>query len=203
MSNLNVQKKVVSIDTKTEMVIDWDKTGASLSFDIEKGRFLTLKPEVVEKLSSDNQIRYRMAQEYAVQVDGDDADDEIARLFSTTPSYAGASARMQVLNPDPKMEYAFTGVDGLENMRGLGYEVVQNSVKTGQNPQGKGVTKFMSNGKVDLVMMQISKEKHEKLMAKNHDGIQNFMDGQTAAATRSIDGTTAGSTMVDDYNPMT
>lgn len=186
MSDAKVQSVKVSVDTKVEQIIECDKAGVKLQFECERGRFQELKPEIVKSLSSANQERYAMAREMFLEQPTDAWEDEVAALVNSQPTYANATERLTVLNKDPNFEYEFAAADGIQNEMARGWEVVNGGVKTGQNPSGKGITKTMSNGKPELVLMRIPKVKHEQLMAKHHEGIEGFMNGTTAEQAAKV-----------------
>ena len=162
VSKGNKQKTFpVHIDTPIEDVVNSDKEGKKLEFDVD--RFKKLSDRVVSFLSDRNKVIYRSAyQEFCELQEGEYKPSAV----KIQPVSMDPLARMEVHNKDPHYEYAFMRADEKNAWIRDGKEVVtihNDNVITASSDNGEGIHKIGTTGDTELILMR---EPRQQWMAR-------------------------------------
>ena len=156
----------VNKDTKVEKLVEKDKAGATLFFDINPDNFTELSEEVVKGLSTENRKAYRIAEENVKKmVESDDMNDPPFEAFSINPEYATATAQMHVEGIDrKKWHLSFKRPDEVGRCMAQGYSfVMKGGAKNFFNADKTGRIIIGTAEKVEMYLMKLPIEKYNAL----------------------------------------
>jgi len=157
----------IDIDTPMEKVVELDNNGVELEFDHHPEKFLRLPSDVTRELSYNNKQRYFVSKGMAEETLDLSAYDQ--RMFKPEPGRAMATDRLEVLNKDPNFHYCWKRPDELQHCKMDGYVIADDrQLGTFHGDVGSART-VGADGKTELVLMKLPKEKYQQQRAANKE----------------------------------
>lgn len=171
----------VGVDCKVEDVLQWDSEGRDLKFEEGEGRFLQLSPDQVRQLSSENKVKYLLAEnQHAYDVS--QKDEPEAAPLRVSMRLAPAGRRMHVEYPEgyrDKWHTCWKRPDEMMMAEYDGYEIVKSEeVKTpGGSKRPGGMHVIGVAGEDEQVLMKKPKKQHDAEMAERKRARRERVDG--------------------------
>ena len=200
------KKVYISVDTDLNSVVDWTENGYDMRFTDGKGGskgFLELPTEIYRDLPLEAKERYLMAKEismgHSVIETATEGLQDWKREFNITPG--DPSAKLQVLNKDPKFDYQWSNMQRIGRRQSEGFEIdTDPKIRTydqAESEIGKEVAKTVGGHKAsEYVLMRRRREisrAAKDAMAKRYDAKitkakEGFREGvEKIGAAASID----------------
>ncbi len=174
---INIEKKVISLDTSPESIAKWDLEGIIFEFDFEE--FLDLSDEMVAALGHINKRNYFVAKTIAdklkeqekereegergpvgeLEVVGAKKDKLEFNLIGGT-----ATAKTQVTGGRKETHYCLKLPEQLSESLDAGYSFVDSSdpVKTPGMTKVAGTRRISSHGEDELILMKIPEKRYQE-----------------------------------------
>lgn len=167
-SEKSTQKMNVISSTSVETVLDLDSKGVELYFG-SKEDFLVLDDASIRALSRDNRARYSTARQFHDNWRGQQ-DADFNEAFQVDREFVGtASDKLNDLTVRSGLQHRWVRPDRVAEMQGRGYRIVgADEAKSFLGSKGSR-HEIGRNGKMELVLMGVSKEIYDKRQKEKVD----------------------------------
>lgn len=158
----NTKKVMVTKDVSVEEMLQWDKDGHVLVWDVDD--FRKLSPAQLKAFSKPNRDRYEVFKEIAeTEANRDVTEEEVADAVQVGVAAGTATERLHVESQKDGYRYRWERPDMVNVRKDQGWRVATKGYKTLRNERGRDIHRIGSKGQEELILMEISDENHAKL----------------------------------------